>query len=64
MSLVEKRGWELNYLLPLQQSRPMILKELFQGIDSDQSDLGIQHYGMTSCSMEEVGVVLITTVIN
>ena len=57
VSLVERGGWELNYLLPLNQSRPLVLKELFRGIDGVQSELGIQYYGMTSCSMEEVGVV-------
>lgn len=54
VTLVDQKGWELSYLLPLQQSRPLVLQELFGGLDSTLSNLGIQHYGLTSCSMEEI----------
>ena len=57
VELIGKRGQELHYLLPLQQSRPAVLQGLFAGLDeAGPSTLGIQQYGLTSCAMEEVSL--------
>lgn len=56
--MIGRRGQELHYLLPLQQSRPAVLQELFAKLDTTKCSLGIQQYGLTSCSMEEVSTTL------
>ena len=53
-SLVEKRGRELHFLLPLLQARPNNLARLFAELEQQKASLGIASYGMTACSMEEV----------
>ena len=53
-SLVERRGKEFHYLLPLLQARPRILSRLFAALEQQKDSLGIVSYGMTACSMEEV----------
>ena len=55
-SLVEKRGRELHFLLPLLQARPRNLARLFAELEQQKASLGIVSYGMTACSMEEVCV--------
>ena len=55
--LMENRGRELHVLLPLLQARPRALAQLFAELDHNKDDLGVTSYGMTACSMEEVGVV-------
>ncbi len=54
--LIEMRGQELHVLLPLLQSRPRVLAQLFGELDNKKDKLNITSYGLTACSMEEVGV--------
>lgn len=58
-TLIERRGRELHYLLPLLQARPRQLANLFSELEQSKDVLGVASYGMTSCSMEEVRVQLI-----
>lgn len=53
-TLVEQRGRELRYLLPLHQSRPSVLARLFKQLELQEGVLGVSSYGLTTCSMEEV----------
>lgn len=53
-TLVEKRGKELHFLLPLLQARPQNLAHLFAELEHQKDSLGIVSYGLTACSMEEV----------
>ena len=54
VALSEERGRELHYLLPLAQSRPPVMIELFTQLDLSREQLGIESYGLTACNMEEV----------
>ena len=69
MALSEERGRELHYLLPLAQSRPPVMIELFTQLDLSREQLGIESYGLTACNMEEVcqyvcgGVVTISSLL-
>ena len=56
VSLSEERGRELHFLLPLSQSRPLVMVELFTKLDKSREELKVQSYGLTACSMEEVCV--------
>ena len=56
--LVESRGKELHYLLPLRQSRPTVMATMFQQLELQKEWLGVSSYGLNACSMEEVGVAL------
>ena len=53
-TLEEVRGREERYLLPLVQSRPLVMKELFECLDHRLKDLALQSYGLSACTMEEV----------
>lgn len=55
-TLVERRGRELHYLLPLLQARPQTLAHLFGQLEEKKDSLGITSYGLTACSMEEVSL--------
>lgn len=53
-SLIERRGQELHYLLPLLHARPRTLAHLFAQLEEEKERLGVVSYGMSSCTMEEV----------
>ena len=53
-SLIERRGREVHYRLPLLHARPRALARLFTQLDEEKDRLGIVSYGMSSCTMEEV----------
>lgn len=55
-TLIEKRGRELHYRLPLLQARPRVLANLFSRLEEQKQRLGVVSYGMSSCTMEEVGL--------
>lgn len=55
-TLIEKRGRELHYQLPLLQARPRILANLFSLLEEQKERLGVVSYGISSCTMEEVSV--------
>jgi ABC-type multidrug transport system ATPase subunit len=54
--LLLEKGQELHYLLPLQQSRPAVLQKMFADLDETSASLNVTHYGLSSCSMEEIFV--------
>ncbi len=56
VKLLEVRGPELHYLLPLSGAKPSVLTQLFRELEAAKVQLGVVSYGLTSCSMEEVGV--------
>lgn len=56
-TLIEQRGHELHYSLPLNQARPRVLSNMFTQLEEQKEKLGVASYGLTSCSMEEVSVV-------
>lgn len=53
-SVIERRGQELHYRLPLLHARPRTLARLFSQLDEQKERLGVVSYGMSSCTMEEV----------
>lgn len=53
-TLIERRGREVHYRLPLLHARPSILASLFTQLDEQKERLGIMSYGLSSCTMEEV----------
>lgn len=53
-SVIERRGRELHYHLPLLQARPRTLARLFSEMEEHKQRLGVVSYGMSSCTMEEV----------
>ena len=57
-TMIERRGREVHYRLPLLQARPLTLARLFSQLDEKKEMLGIVSYGMTSCTMEEVSDII------
>ena len=57
--LEEERGRDLHFLLPLHQSRPAVLSQLFAQLELQKEALGVTSYGLSACSMEEVCLKLI-----
>lgn len=55
-SVIEKRGRELHYRLPLLHARPRVLAELFSHLEEHKDRLGVVSYGINSCTMEEVRI--------
>lgn len=55
-TLIERRGRELHYRLPLHQARPHILSNLFSLLEEQKGRLGIVSYGLSCCTMEEVSL--------
>ena len=55
VKLEEVRGRELHYLLPLSGARANVLTQLFAELERSKERLGVVSYGLTACSMEEVG---------
>lgn len=55
-SLIEKRGRDLHFRLPILQARPHTLAVLFSQLEECKERLGVISYGMSSCTMEEVCV--------
>ena len=53
-SVIERRGQELHYRLPLLHARPRTLAHLFSQLEEQKEKLGVISYGMSSCTMEEV----------
>lgn len=53
-SMIERRGQELHYCLPLLHARPRTLAHLFSQLEEKKEQLGVISYGMSSCTMEEV----------
>ncbi len=54
VKLVEVRGQELHYVLPLSGARASVLTQLFRELEDAKERLGVTSYGLTACSMEEV----------
>lgn len=55
-TLIERRGREVHYRLPLLNARPRVLASLFTQLDEQKGRLGIMSYGLSSCTMEEVSL--------
>ena len=53
-TIIEKRGREVHYRLPLLHARPRILASLFSKLELQKGRLGIMSYGLSCCTMEEV----------
>lgn len=53
-SVIERRGQELHYRLPLLHARPRTLAHLFTQLEEQKEKFGVLSYGMSSCTMEEV----------
>lgn len=53
-SVIERRGQEIHYHLPLLHARPHTLAHLFSQLDKKKEGLGVLSYGLNSCTMEEV----------
>lgn len=62
-TVIERRGREVHYRLPLLQAQPLTLARLFSQLDEKKEMLGIVSYGMTSCTMEEVSVIIFCIII-
>ncbi len=58
--LDEVCGRELRYLLPFSGARASVLTQLFRELEGAKERLGVVSYGLTACSMEEVGGVCST----
>lgn len=56
-TMIEKRGRELHYRLPLPQARPRVLANLFSLLEEQKERLGVVSYGLSSCTMEEVSAI-------
>ena len=59
-TLIEERGLELHYRLPLLQAQPRTLARLFSQLEEQKERLGVMSYGISSCTMEEVSAAFIT----
>ena len=59
-TMIEKRGRELHYRLPLNQARPRVLASLFSSLDEEKERLGVVSYGLSSCTMEEVSCIAVS----
>lgn len=57
-SLTERRGLEVHYRLPLVHANPRALTHLFTQLEEQKVSLGVMSYGISSCTMEEVFLVL------
>lgn len=55
VTLDEVCGRELRYLLPFSGARASVLTQLFRELEGAKEHLGVVSYGLTACSMEEVG---------
>lgn len=53
-TLIERRGREVHYRLPIHHARPRILASLFAKLELQKGRLGIMSYGLSCCTMEEV----------
>ena len=54
--VIDRRGQELHYRLPLLHARPRTLARLFSRLEEQMERLGVMSYGMSSCTMEEVRI--------
>lgn len=53
-TLIERRGREVHYRLPILRAHPRILASLFANLELQKGRLGIMSYGLSCCTMEEV----------
>jgi hypothetical protein len=55
-TLIERRGREVHYRLPVLHARPRVLASLFTKLELQKGRLGIISYGLSCCTMEEVSL--------